>query len=264
MRSSHFLLLSAALAVSLPALAGEPDLAAYPEDAVPLSMRKGPAGDGFTAEDLEELKEGEVLHALIDNEDNPVKKGVALAVIDAEPAKVFATIGDYENFKDFMPYVAKTKVDERAGNETTVSYWLEFPLGLSGRNYQLKLTDGIRMVEGVKVYVSEWFYTGKGNIKDTTGSWEITPWGKGKSLARYTVFTDPGGRFPTWIKNRAAATALPKVLEAVRDRVKSKDAKAAPAEDPALLGAPKTDESGSSPKATDAKEPPAEQAKAAE
>lgn len=226
MRSFAFTFTTSLLLAAAPAAANEK---AYPEDAVPLSLKKGPTGEDLTAHEVNRLKKGNVLHALIDVDENPVKKGVAIAVIDAPPAKVFATIGDYENFKDFMPYVAKTKVDAREGNVTTVSYWLEFPLGLSGRNYQLELTDGKKTVDGMEIYASDWKYTGKGNIIDTTGSWELSPWGDGtKTLARYTVFTDPGGSFPTWIKNKAAATALPKVLEAVRDRVKSPKAKEAP------------------------------------
>lgn len=226
MRPLSALLLLSALAAPAPALAVDPS----PEDTVPLSLKKGPTGDSLTAADLKALKKMDVLWALIEIPDNPVKKGVAVAVVDAPPAKVFATLGDYENIKDFMPYVAKTVVDERAPPVTTVSFWLEFPLGLSGRNYQLKLTDTSREIDGVKCFVSEWVYTGKGNIIDTTGGWEISPWGKDKSLARYTVFTDPGGSFPTWIKNKAAGTALPKVLEAVRTRVKSPQARAVPTE----------------------------------
>ena len=211
------------------ATAGEPDLAASPEDAVPVSLKKGPKGDSLTAAELQQLKKGEVVWALIDNADNPVKKGVAIAVIDAKPENVFATLGDYENLKDFMPYVQKTTVDERSGDVTTVSFVLAFPLGISGRNYQLKLTDKPKEIDGVKVYVSEWVYTGKGNIVDTTGSWEIAPWGKEKTLARYTVFTDPGGSFPNWVKNKATGTAMTNVLNAVRERVKSPDARKPPA-----------------------------------
>lgn len=219
-----------AVALAVPALAGEPDLAVYPEDAVPLSLKKGPKGDALTSDELKQLKRGDVVWALIDNADNPVKKGVAIAVIDAKPENVFATLGDYENLKDFMPYVTKTTVDERDGNVTTVSFVLSFPLGISGRNYQLKLTDAPKTIDGVKVYVSEWVYTGKGNIIDTTGAWEISPWGKDKTLARYTVFTDPGGSFPNWVKNKATGTAMGNVLNAVRERVKSPDARKPPAE----------------------------------
>ena len=230
MRSPSALLVCSVLsALAGPAFAIDPS----PEDTVPLSLKKGPTGESLTATDLKALKKMDVLWALIEIPDNPVKKGVAIAVIDAPPAKVFATLGDYENIKDFMPYVAKTVVDERAPPVTTVSFWLEFPLGLSGRNYQLKLTDVSREIDGVQCHVSEWVYTGKGNIIDTTGGWEICPWGKEQSLARYTVFTDPGGSFPTWIKNKAAGTALPKVLEAVRTRVKSPQARAVPTATPA-------------------------------
>ena len=227
MRSIAFV---AALLLAVPAVAGDADLTVYPEDAVPPSLKLGPAGKSLTAAELKDLKDGEILTALIDVPSNPVKKGIGVAVVDAKPAKVFAQLGDYANLKDFMPYVKKTTVDAVEGNVTTVSFVLEFPLGLAGRNYQLKLTDGPKEYDGVKVLVSEWVYTGKGNIIDTTGQWELAPWGTDKTLVRYTVFTDPGGSFPNWIKNKASKTALTNVITAVRDRVKSKDAKEPPAE----------------------------------
>lgn len=209
---------------AIPATAAKPAKAI---DAVPASLRTDAQGGPLDQDETTRLVDGDVLTALIEVENNPVKKGVAVGIVDAPPAKVFATIGDYPNFKDFMPYVDKTTVDEKDGNTTTVSYVLKFPMGLGGRNYQLKLTDGKAAIDGVDVYTCEWVYTGKGNITDTTGTWQVAPWGDGsKSFVRYTVFTDPGGSFPNWIKNKAASMALPSVIKAVRDRVKSD--KAAP------------------------------------
>lgn len=192
---------------------------------VPASWRVGPEGTPLDASSLKTLGTGDVLSALLEIKDNPVKKGVAIGIVDGAPAKVLATCSDFEHFPDFMPYIAKINVDERGDHTATVSYWLEFPLGIGNRNYQLKLNDGTKTLDGEKVYFSEWTYTGKGNIKDTSGSWEIAPWGDGtKSFVRYTVVTDPGGSLPTWAKNKAASVALPKVVKRVQDRVKSKDA----------------------------------------
>ncbi len=126
-----------------------------------------------------------------------------------------------------MPYIEKAVVDKRDGHTSTVSYWLAFPLNIGNRHYQLEVVDGKRSVQGVDVYASDWKYTGAGNITDTTGSWEIAPWGDAKkSFVRYVCFTDPGGSLPTWMKNMAASSALPKVMEAVRARVASPQAKA--------------------------------------
>ncbi len=201
--------------------------AADPLAKVPASLRTGPEGKALTGDQTKKLAKGEILVALMETPGNPVKKGVAVAVVDAEPAKVFATCGDYEGFPEFMPYVVKTTVDSREGKTATVSYFLEFPLNIGNRNYQLNLVDGTRPVDGLDIYASDWTYTGKGNITDTSGSWEIAPWGDGtKSLVRYTVFTDPGGSFPNWVKNAAASTAIPKVIKSVRARVASPKAKA--------------------------------------
>ncbi len=202
-----------------------PASTAKPHEKVPVSLRVDAAGKALDEAAFAKLAKGDVLVKLIDNADNPVKKGVAIGVVDAPPEKVYATIGDYENFKDFMPYVVKTVVDERTPEKNTVSYWLEFPMNVGNRNYQLELVDGKKTVDGIEILASDWKYTGKGNIIGTTGSWELSPWGEGKTLARYTVFTDPGGSFPTWIKNKAAETAMPKVINAVRKRVASPEAK---------------------------------------
>lgn len=195
---------------------------------VPSSWRIDPSGTPLTDAELKKLAGGDVLSALIEVPDNPVKKGVAMGVVNAAPAKVLATCSDFEHFPDFMPYVAKIVVDKRDGHTAEVSYWLEFPLGIGNRNYQLDLVNDHKDVDGKKVYTSEWKYTGKGNIKDTSGSWDIAPYGDGtKSLVRYTVFTDPGGSIPNWAKNMAAGTAMTKVVKRVQERVGSKSAAAA-------------------------------------
>lgn len=214
------------MAIVLSAI-GSPLLADDPLAGVPASLRVGPSGKPLQAEDVARLGKGEILTALIDDPGNPVKKGVAVAVVDATPEAVFATVGDYEHFTDFMPYIDKAVVDKREGHTSTVSYWLSFPLNIGNRHYQLEVVDGKRAVDGVVVYASDWKYTGTGNITDTTGSWEIAPWGDGKrSFVRYVCFTDPGGSLPTWMKNMAASSAIPKVLKAVRARVASPKAKA--------------------------------------
>jgi hypothetical protein len=216
-------------AVLLLLLSASPPLALAqdPLAGVPPSLRVGPTGKALQKDEIARLGKGEILTALIDDPANPVKKGVAVGVVDGPPEKVFATVGDYEHFTDFMPYIEKAVVDKRDGRTSTVSYWLAFPLNIGNRHYQLEVTDGQRAVDGVHVYASDWKYTGTGNITDTTGSWEISPWGDGKrSFVRYVCFTDPGGSLPTWVKNMAASSALPKVMKAVRSRVASPQARA--------------------------------------
>jgi hypothetical protein len=211
------------------ALAGAPDAAPAaatdPITHVPTSWRSDAFGTPLDAAALAKLGKGEILSGLVDVPNDPVKKGMAIGIIDATPQKVFATCGDYEHFPDFMPYVSKTTVDAHETGTSTVSYWLEFPLGIGNRNYQLKLLDGTKTVDGEKVYTSDWTFTGKGNIKDTSGSWQIAPWGDGKkSFVRYICFTDPGGSIPNWMKNMASKTAIPKVVQRVRERVASEKA----------------------------------------
>lgn len=206
-------LLALLLATALPA----------PVDSAPKAMRTGPTGAALTAEETDRLGRLEILSALVDN-GSPIKDAVAVGVIEAPPEKVFATVCDYEHGPEFLPYVARSAV-LRTDGRLFLTQWLEFPLGIGNRHYTVEITESAPMRDGVPVLTQSWAYTGTGNIKDTTGSWEVCAWGSGNSLLRYTVHSDPGGSLPTWAKNSASRVALPKLIKAIRTRVASPQAR---------------------------------------
>ena len=195
-------------------------------------------------------EEGWVLKKQTDNltiynrekEGSDIKELLAIGIIDAPPARVFKVVGDYENFKDFMPYtVASHVIKTEPYQGKTRTWWftrLNLPL-VSDRYYTLVLTDG---KEGDS-YKSEWFmakdlppdpawgdpsiaaYQGKGSepvkTRENKGYWLFEPVEGGtKTRAHYYVYTDPGGAIPTSIANKANSIAVPKLFNAVRERVK--------------------------------------------
>jgi ribosome-associated toxin RatA of RatAB toxin-antitoxin module len=193
---------------------------------LPTSLQTDPADKPLDAAAVKKLDDGEVLTTLVDTPGNPVEKGVALAVVDAPVDQVFAVITDYEHHADFMPFVAKSEVSKRDGNDLTLHQYLEFPLGIGDRNYEIEVTLGQTVVDGVTILQAPWKYTGVGNLKDTTGAWECTPLADGRTLVRYVCNTDPGGSFPDWIKNASTKMALPRLMKALRKRVAAQAAAA--------------------------------------
>lgn len=182
---------------------------------------KAPDGTPLTAEQRALLDNGEILVHLTDVAGTAVKKATAVAVIDAAPEQVFRVLTDYESFPEFMPYCRAVRIEEVKGKVSKVRYELDFPWPIGDRYYVLQLTDRSETRGDSPVLVSSWTYVpDSGNINDTYGSWEVYPERSERSLVRYTVFTDPGGRVPGWAANVATNVAVPGVIEGVRTHVK--------------------------------------------
>ncbi|GMV92396.1 MAG: hypothetical protein AMXMBFR82_21740 [Candidatus Hydrogenedentota bacterium] len=179
-----------------------------------------PDGSPLTDEQRGSLDNGEILVHLSEVADSAVKKATAIAVIDATPDQVIRVLTDYESFPEFMPYCKEVRIDFKDKDRTRARYELDFPWPIGDRHYVLELKSGSESRGDVTVFVNRWTYVpDSGNINDTYGSWEVFLEGPDRSLVRYTVFTDPGGRVPGWAANVATNVAVPGVIEGVRTRV---------------------------------------------
>ena len=188
--------------------------------ALPESLKLGPKGEALSADEISDLEDGDVLADLTEHGSDPVKTGVAVAVIPGAPKAIEDVVADCDHLTQFMPYVAKCQVDvPLKDDQFTIHQWLEFPFGVGNRDYQIVDTFGTQKDDAIESLKLSWKYTGVGNIKDTFGSWLFTPLPDGRTLIHYTVNTDPGGHFPDWAKNKATKIALGKVVNATRKRV---------------------------------------------
>ena len=174
----------------------------------------------LTSEDRVALINAKILVQLTEVPDSSTKKAVAVALVDASPEAVFSVLTDYAYFTSFMPYCSKVEVKEKKDEVSTVAFVLDFPWPIGDRHYTLRLTDQKKEIDGKTVYTSSWTYVaGSGNIKDSTGSWEVQAYDDKRTFVRYTVFTDPGGSIPAWANNAASEVAVPKVINGLRARV---------------------------------------------
>jgi len=158
-----------------------------------------------------------------------VKEVKAIGTIDAPPARVWRAIGDYENYKHFMPYTKESRIVRKEENVVYFYSFLEFFWPIGSRAYTLKIThDATQAREGV--YRSSWDLAKKHVVKPkeaavTTpvnkGNWHLAPVA-GKTRATYYLFTDPGGKIPIALVNRANTRTVPDIIRAVRKRVKAK------------------------------------------
>lgn len=181
-----------------------------------LAILAGPSGRALDQQQLAALGKGEILTNLVDVPGSAAPRGTAVAIVDAPPAEVYTVFTDYRHFAEFMPYVSSVRIDRVAPPSTTVSFTLDLPL-LGDRRYQLQYLDSPHEL------MSQWRYTGVGDINEATGSIVVAPFGDGRrSIVRYTVVSDPGGHLPDFIKRRVARPGMKKVLEAVRERVRAR------------------------------------------
>jgi ribosome-associated toxin RatA of RatAB toxin-antitoxin module len=209
------------LVISLAAL-GSASAYAEPPDfhEVPASLRVDPASVPLSVAQRGDLDARKILAQLVDDHGPEPWPSVAVALIDATPAEVFAVLRDYPNFPSFMPYVSSATIDEHAGKRWVVSYVIKGPLGIGDRHYQMEVFDESEVLDGTTVLISRFVYTGKGDIRTTSGTWHLVPiWGGHTTFVRYEARTDPGGSFTTWLKRKIAVAGLPKVIAAVRKRV---------------------------------------------
>ena len=202
--------------------AAPPEMIA-PLEGVPASLHVGPLGAPLGPKELERLRKGKILLEQSKNDDDPIKTGIAVAIVEGSPQRIFQVLRDYDHFPDFMPYMERTEVQKHEGDHWVVRFWIRPPLGIGARHYELDAMGERKQVEGVEVWYSHLKYTGWGDIKDTRAEWVIVPMAGGeRCLIRYTIRTDPGGSIPTWIKNSVGSSGMPKIIEAIRKRLRAK------------------------------------------
>ncbi len=177
-----------------------------------------------------------------------IKELMAITEVDAPSWRLFAVVGDYDKFKDFMPYTVVSKIlkTERIDEKTRVTYWitaLDLPL-VSNRYYTLKLVDRMDADGRACVCESRWTLSREKGLDPSwddpsvrhlfppnfaepvktpvnDGYWLFEPINNGaRTRVSYYVYTDPGGMVPEWIANKANLIAVPRLMNALRERVK--------------------------------------------
>jgi len=152
---------------------------------------------------------------------------VAVSELETSPEAIFRAISDFENYREFMPYVQESRVLSRKDDLDVITYARIAPPFVSERDYPLhvKMTRGSASNGGA--FKLEWTAVpearpeidGVVRVKLNEGSWLAEPLDGGKrARLTYTVLTDPGGLIPSFVVNLSNTVAIPELFEAVRKR----------------------------------------------
>lgn len=169
------------------------------------------------------IENGDPVAILEDIPGNPVKIGKGIGIIPYSPEVVWQVLNDYDNYKDFMPFTEESQVDpDRSGGDVVYFYSkLSFPL-ISDRYYSIKITNETNVGKQLGTFFTSWELDieKETNLYLNSGSWKLVPYDDDgqKTLAFYTVLTDPGGNIPNFLKNKSTKMAIPSVFEAISER----------------------------------------------
>lgn len=198
------------------------------------------------------LAAGEIIVHSAEVPGSAVKKGEAIGVVDASPARVWEVVTDANNFQEFLPRMVRSRLvrfeelrrilEERPGSAAAaeallsaeppelaifriparkyLGYFyghLEVPWPLRDRWYIVRVqwdeTQGER-----GIYNCSWSLVA-GNLREYYGEWLVKPYGANRTLLTYRAATDPGGLAPKFLVEEFSTRTLPQVIAGVRSRV---------------------------------------------
>lgn len=168
----------------------------------------------FTKDDLEKLKNGEILLKK-ENEFDSSGKWFVYGHINKSKERVISTIFDYEHYGEFMPRVKSCEVLQRDKNK----FLVKETLGVSVLNiiYHTIITiDNKR--ENINIKLDK---ESKNSVNDIEGAYKLKELNRNKTLVSYTLFVEAGRFIPQVVKDSLTKRDLPNILCNLKRRVES-------------------------------------------
>ena len=178
-----------------------------------------------TPEEAKRLASGEILLAHRPVPGSAVQEQIGRGVIAVPPERVFRALTDWAHFNEFMPFVKQSDAEPQPDGSIVSFQRLRLPPPNRERFYKIRATS--QVIEGAdgggrheeRTWRTSWTYIkGSGNIVAHHGSWTLTPFGSGQTLATCVLFTDPGG-VPGWATNLGLAQTMPYIFLGLRQHV---------------------------------------------
>lgn len=143
---------------------------------------------------------------------------VLRAVIEAAPGAVWRHIDQATRYPEFMPRVKKAEELERSGDHVRTRTTMELPFPLKNLT---ATTRAKHIVVPGERYVREWRLE-EGDYHVNEGAWTLTPFDGNpkRTLADYRAHVVPKVPLPRALQTMAQEKTLPKMIEALRDRVR--------------------------------------------
>jgi len=158
--------------------------------------------------DTEKLGRGEILFTMeVPDKDKPPVFQVR-GVVDCTRNQVWKLLNDYNNLQNNLPGIVEGRVEKVEGN-VTYFYEKDHVPVVEDTWYLLRCVHDdpnfrktLSMVEG--------------SVKSLEASWVLEPFGEGKTLAIYTLQSDPGFYIPRWVQKMSLGRTTRGFIEAIR------------------------------------------------
>jgi ribosome-associated toxin RatA of RatAB toxin-antitoxin module len=175
--------------------------------------------EGVPIDEMKHLLGGEVVVTPRTPTGGSGISALARGVVDAPPAKVWPILRDCQHFSEFLPRTKSSRASKAADGAPLCHVEIDMPFPLDDAFATTRSVIETLPGGGFK---RTWTLV-KGDYHRNNGSWAVKPMTGGtRSLLEYTIDLDPKASVPDAIAQRAQASALPKVFEAVRERVKGR------------------------------------------
>jgi len=149
-----------------------------------------------TEERLQQLRQGEVVFSVEKSGDHPLPLFRASALIDCPRPEVWRVINDYNHLKDFIPGIVESRVEKVEGNVVTFYEEDEVPVLKNTRLLLRCVHDEQNFSKTISLI--------EGSVKSLEAGWALEAFEGDKTLAVYTLRTDPGFYVPQWLQTAAA------------------------------------------------------------
>ena len=145
-----------------------------------------------------------------------IQSGRAEAVVNERFDRVMKVVQDYGNYAGFLPHFKVSRVLAKRGANAIV--YLEarvmkntFKIWVQSRFRSLPSQGKTRIIEGKMT---------KGNIKQLSARWEITPLSDDRTRVVFQMFFDPDLPIPSSIVTDQNVSAAKRTIKALRKKVR--------------------------------------------
>lgn len=151
----------------------------------------------LTPEELAKLKKGEQVERVEKIKDAVWPKVTIITVIPHSPKENMDVFSDFENHKNFILDLKKSKIVRKEGNETDVDFEMKMPMPVSNSEYTTK-----HIIEKLgNDYKLTWDLVKSKQMKASKGTVMFEEY-EGKTLFTYINHITPDSRFAGLVKDR--------------------------------------------------------------
>jgi ribosome-associated toxin RatA of RatAB toxin-antitoxin module len=161
------------------------------------------------------LERGEILTEMKDLAGSDLPEVTMTAVINAPPEKVWDIVSHCANYAKTMVRIKEAHELSRDGDNVRCETIFDAPWPLPN----LKAVTNVKQTVAADRWVREWKLE-SGDYKENTGRWTLTTWAPGRTLVEYRIHSVPNISVPAALQRMGIKSALPKLVEKLREELK--------------------------------------------